>query len=250
MRVLRILAALVYVRRFRQVFAAVTLGDHLAQRKQRVVRDARGIGTDIGHQTQRAHTLDVHALIKLLGDLHGLAGGEVQLARGLLLQVGGGERRRGVLLALALLHAAHGELDVHQLGQHAGRLRFALELALFAGGSGVAGVEFTASGGKFRFDIPVFLGHKFLDFLLALADHRRGDGLHAPGGQPLANLAPQKRADFVADQTVEHTARLLRVHKVEIHGARTLDRGLHGLAGDLVKLDAAGFGRVDAQKRR
>ena len=105
MRILRALAALVDHRLLRHILRAVAAFNRLARRGNGLVGQAHAVGTDVGDQAQRAAALDVHALVELLGDLHGLARGEAQLAAGLLLQVRGGERRSRMLVPLAALDA-------------------------------------------------------------------------------------------------------------------------------------------------
>jgi hypothetical protein len=58
--------------------------------------------------------------------------------------------------------------------------------------------------------------------------------------RPAAQLAPQQRADLVADQPIQHAPRLLRVHAVKVNRARALQGALHGGGGDFVELDALG----------
>ena len=48
--------------------------------------DAHGVSTHVGDETYTGGT-DVHALVELLGNLHGLAGGEAQPIRRRLLQL-------------------------------------------------------------------------------------------------------------------------------------------------------------------
>ena len=96
MGVLRALAGLVGVGLFGQVVLAVGApAIDAAHGLNRLVRDAGGVGTDVRDQTLRALAGQLHAFVELLGDLHGFLGGEAQLARGLLLEVGGGKGRSG-----------------------------------------------------------------------------------------------------------------------------------------------------------
>ena len=101
---------------------------------QRVVREPQGVGTHIGDETDRALTGDVDALIELLGDGHGAAGGHVQLPAGLLLKGGGGEGGRRLALLLRPPDAGDHKgvgLDVLQDGVHlllVGKLRLLLAL--------------------------------------------------------------------------------------------------------------------------
>ena len=61
------------------------------------------VGPHIGDEPDRALAREVDALVEPLGERHGLARAEPELARGLLLQRRGGERRRRRALALLAL---------------------------------------------------------------------------------------------------------------------------------------------------
>ena len=64
---------------------------------------------------------------------------------------------------------------------------------------------------------PVFLWDEALYLFLALADYAQRDGLHAPGGEAALHLVPEQRAELVADEAVEHAARLLRLDEVHVY---------------------------------
>ena len=246
-RVLRVLAALVDVGLGGQVLGRIILGDVLARGGQRLVGQAGGVGTDVGDQTHGALALDVHALVEHLRDLHGLFRGEGQLAHGLLLQVRGGKGRRRVLFALASLDGGDGVALAAQRGNGVICLPLRGDVVLFVAGADVFCVEFLRAVGELTGDGPVFLRHECVDLGLAVHDHARGHGLHAAGGQTLAHLGPQQRADLVAHEAVEHAARLLGVHQLQVDGARLFHRGLDGLRGDLVELHAAVGGGIDLE---
>ena len=89
--------------------------------------------------------------------------------------------------------------------------------------------------GETRRDVPVLLGHERLDLALAIADQLEGDRLHAPGAQAAPDLVPQDRADLVADQPIEHAARLLRIDHPHVDLAGMLDGLENRLLGDLVE---------------
>ena len=67
------------------VIVTVAAGDEGLGRGQGLLADPQGVGTHIGDEAHGALALDVHALVQLLGDGHGAAGGHVQLAGRLLL---------------------------------------------------------------------------------------------------------------------------------------------------------------------
>ena len=96
---------------------------------------------------------------------------------------------------------------------------------------------------------PVFLRLEGLDFLFTVIDHAHGDGLHAARGEAAADLLPQKRAQLIAHDAVEHAARLLRVDQILVDGARLLDALGDDLFCDLVEGHALGLFIVQIQKR-
>ena len=87
----------VFARRRRHVVVAEILGDDAPRRRDRLGREIDAVGAHIGDEAGRA-VADVDAFIEALGDLHGARRREAELARRLLLQGRGGERRIGVAL--------------------------------------------------------------------------------------------------------------------------------------------------------
>ena len=252
MGVLGVLTALVLVGRFRQILLAEALRDVFSQSGQGLVADAHAVGTDIGDDTLCTLALQVNALVELLDDLHGLGGGEAQLAAGLLLQAGGGEGSGGHLALLTLLHA--GDSEGGGLNPFHGPGGFLSvgdgRLLTIQGGQAHAEVLPAALlllHGGLAGDLPVFLGDEVLDVLLPHDHHAGGHGLHATGGQALLDLRPQQRTDLVAHQPVQHAPGLLSVHAAHVQGTWGLQGLLDGLLGDLMKLNAAGLVGVDAQ---
>ena len=69
-------------------------------------------------------------------------------------------------------------------------------------------------------DFPEFVGDERLDLPLALDDQPDRDALHPAGRQALGDLPPQERADFIADDAVENSPRLLGVDPVHVDGVR------------------------------
>ena len=96
---------------------------------------------------------------------------------------------------------------------------------------------------------PVFLRLEGLNFLFAVVDHAHSDGLHAARGETAADLLPQKRAQLIAHDAVEHAASLLRVDQILVDGARLLDALGDDLFRDLVEGHALGLFIVQIQKR-
>ena len=245
--VLRGLAALVDVGLSGQEGLAIGVFDHLAHRGERLVGDASGVRADIGHKALQALARQFHALVELLGDLHGLAGVEVEFARSLLLQIGGGKRRGGQFAALALFDGTH---IVRPLAgareQRVARLA-GVHVHFFAVFAVKARGQLRAAHAETSGDVVVLLGQEGVDLVFAVADHLRRHGLHAAGGKALFHLRPEDGADLIAHQAVEHAPRLLGVDAVDVDAARVLDGGLDGLHRHLVELDAAGRMFVDAQ---
>ena len=99
-RILCVFASLIDIGRFGQVLRRKVGRDIVARGGQRLVGQTRGVGADIRNQADRAFTLDVHAFIEHLRDLHGLLRGEGELAHGFLLKVRGRKGRLRILPAL------------------------------------------------------------------------------------------------------------------------------------------------------
>ena len=109
MRLLRVLdLALVFARRRRQVVGAVARRDMVADRGDRLARHLHAVGPHIGDQAGGL-AADIDAFVELLRQPHGLLRAEAQLARRLLLQRRGGERRMRVALDALLLDRADVE---------------------------------------------------------------------------------------------------------------------------------------------
>jgi hypothetical protein len=87
-------------------------------------------------------------------------------------------------------------------------------------------------------DRPVFAGGETIDLALALHNKTNRDALHAASAQALGDLAPQQRRDFVADDAVEDSPRLLRVDPALVDQVRILERLLDFGLGDGVEDDA------------
>src|SRR5690606_19053160 len=213
--------------------------DHVADLAQRLGRQVDRVGTHVADQADGAFLADAHAFIELLRHLHGALGGEAELARGLLLQRGGGER--GGRAALALLAGYVGDVQGAAGGPGDALARGFRALAV---GDGelfeLPAVELDQLGGErlrrmraLGLDRPVFARDERLDLLLALDDHAQRRRLHAAGGQAALHLSPQHGRKVEADQVVERAARLLRIDQVAGDGARLFHRLADGARGDL-----------------
>ena len=206
------------------------------------VRHAQRVGTHIGDQTDGAEALDVDAFIQRLGGAHRAGGGKAQRAAGVLLQRGGDERRGRGAPALAFVDFGNRIGLAFERGKD--RVGFGLVLHRHLGPVRFGGQARGESRAVLRFQagvqVPVFLGVKVFDLQFAVADQAHGHALHAPGRKPAAHLAPQKRAELVADQAVQLAPGLLGVEQVYVDGARVGHALLHAFFGDLVKRDAVG----------
>ncbi len=86
---------------------------------------------------------------------------------------------------------------------------------------------------------PVLDWHEREDVALAVDDHSHRHRLDAAGGQAAPDLASEEGADRVADEAIEHAARLLGIDAVHIDAARVVEGIQDRAARDFVKLDAA-----------
>ena len=243
-RVLRVLLRLEGVGRLRQKLRAILLADQLAHLGDRVVRDARRIGTHVGDQADGSLFAQINAFIQALGDHHGALHAEAQLARGVLLELAGRKRGSRILAPLFLLDRAHRPRCALEFLFQLLRRLLVGEHVLLGIGSHQARVERRRLRARqVRIERPIFRGIERLDVALALYDQPQRDGLHAPGRQPTAHLVPKQRRHLVPDQAIQHAAGLLRVYQVAIDVAGMLKRLLHGLLRNFVKrnsLDAGG----------
>ena len=193
----------------------------------------------------------LHAFVQPLGNLHRPLH---RVARGLL-QLAGDEGGRGVALALFGRDRRHDERGAFEIAQHLFRLLLVADLQRLVAPLDELRFEVGRQrAGERREQVPVFFGDELSDQLLAIADELERDRLHASRAESAANLVPEDRADLVADEPIEHAARLLRIDHLHVDGARMLHRFLHRLLGDLVEhqavdlflLPAELFGEVPA----
>ena len=166
---------------------------HLGDLAERGVGDVHRVGPHIGDEPDRTLARKVDALVQALGERHGLAGAEPQLAGGLLLQRRGRERRRRGSLALLLLdlgHAVGGTVQAFHVLRGI-RLRAQVNALLVRSGGDLAlGDLHQAShesllwpliGRQPDVDAPILDGVERGDLTLAFNDQSDRDGLHAAG---------------------------------------------------------------------
>src|SRR5213078_4978616 len=113
--------------------------------------------------------------------------------------------------ALALFDRRDLEGQLERVGDDGLRARLILDLGLVAVELVQPGLEPLAVLLEVGLDGPVLLGNELADLLLALADQPQRYGLHPTRRQAGLDALPEERGRLVADQAVEHAARLLGV---------------------------------------
>ena len=225
----------------RDVVRAERRGDIVAAGGLRLGGDVHGIGSHVGDEADGA-VVERDAFIKLLGGLHGLVRRESHGGACGLLERAGDERRRREF-------AAGRGLQVGDAPRGGVTDQFAQGFRLFpVGDVGVPAVDLRqfraegTSGGGFRvekrLEDPVFLRDERQNFAFAFADEAERHGLHASRADAAFDAGPEQRADLIADDAVEHAARLLGVHAVHVDLAGRLECAVDGAAGDLVEGNA------------
>ena len=222
MAVLRVGARLEVARLRGQIALAPAVADELHGLLHRVLGNAQRVGTHVGDEAHGAHAGDLHALVQLLRGLHRALGLKAELAGRLLLQGRGDERRRGLLVLLALFDGIDAEVCRLKRRENRVRLLLVRDLDLAAAVAVERRAENTARalGCQARIDRPVFLGLEFADLLLTVDDDAQRDRLHAPGGKAAADRFREERTQRIADEAVENAARLLGVDEIEVDRAR------------------------------
>ncbi len=230
---------LVDVRLVRKVLVAIELRDHLATRSDRVVGNARRVGTHVGDQTNLTVGARFDTFVQLLRDHHGLARTEAKHRRRLLLQLTGRERRSWATRLRLDFETRELEQLIADLFDD--RLRGGLVEVLVDAHVTDAlelGREADAIHLEVRGDAPVLFLNERADLFLALDDEPHGHRLNATGGEPLRDLLPEQRRQLVAHDAVEHAASLLRFHLVHVELARLFEGSEDRLLRDLVEHDA------------
>ena len=193
---------------------------------------------------------EIHALVKLLRNLHSALGMKAEaLGRGLL-QRRGLKRRLRALGFFRFFDAAYPKFPRaagidNFLRRISGRkLDFPvcvpekLRLSLLV-----------SAKGKNRFNRPKFLRNEFFDFRFAFHDNPCGDGLHTSRRKTAFYGFPKVRAELIAHNPVKHAARLLGIDEIHIDCARMLDLRLDGVLGNFIERHAVRLLRRDAEDR-
>ena len=194
----------------------IVLGDDIAHRTDRLAGNLDPVGPHIG---------DAAVLIQPLRHAHRVAGGEAQLARRLLLQRRGGERRIGVARRRLGFDRRNREapgLD-RRLGAHRIDLVAEVELGQFPA------VEHrqpcrerrAARRGHRSLDRPVFSRPVRFDLAFAIDNDAQRYRLHAARTLGPRQLAPQHRRQGEADKIVERPPRPIGIDQIGIEIARS-----------------------------
>ena len=252
---------LVPARLGQRVMPAVVLLDELRDLAERRVRDRHGVRPHVGDQAGRPLAGQVEPLVEPLGERHGLAGAEPELASGLLLERGGRERRRRRALPLLLLHADDpvggpaeplGVLLGVSLGPEEQPLLVGTggELALGDLGEPCEERLVDVLGGEPDVDAPVLDRNESIDLALPLHDEAHGHRLDATGGQARLDPLPQERRDLVADESIEDPPGLLGVEELHVDRPRVREGLEDGVPGDLGEGHALRTRGLHAQEGR
>ena len=230
-----------------QIVRAELVGDEAARLGQRLPGDARGIGPHVSDQPNRTLLPQVHSLIELLGDGHGLPGGETQTPGGVLLEGGGDKRGKGPAAALFSLDLGDPIFRSLQVGQDLLGPGLVRDFRLFPVDPVQGRLE--RRGGVDRHpsgEGPVFHRNELFNLVFAVADDAQGDRLDAPGAQPpVSKASAQERTQLIAHQPIQDPAGLLGLDLVPVDLPGLRDRPGHGLFGDLVEGDPVDLGAGD-----
>src|SRR6185437_5914347 len=210
----------------------------------------RRVRTHVGDEADRPVVAEVDALVEILRYAHGALGAERQLLGRLLLKRGRGERRRRILATFATLDVGDAKVFARgEVGDDALRLGLVMDLGLLAVDVMEFGGEALAVLLEQRFDRPVLDRLERADLPLPLHDEPERDGLHAAGRDSLLYGFPKHRARLVADEAVEHAARLLGFDLLGVDRPGIQDGALHRVFRDLVKEHALDRQRAGAALR-
>ena len=238
--VLRPLQLAEVVRPLGEEVASEPLADELPHLPERLLRDPGGVGPQVGDQSDAVSGAKVHPLVEPLCGAHGPRGREAEQGGRLPLHGAGDEGRGSFLLAVLRLDLRHPvvarlekALDRPGRGLLA-RRRLPREALRNFGGRPQRGA---VAGQQERVDRPVLLDVEGPDLAFARADQAESHRLHAPGGETGSDLAGKERRDLVADDPVQHPARLLGLDLVPVHLGRALQRAPDRRRGDLVEGD-------------
>ena len=229
------------VRLFGQVALVELRVDVLACLLDRGVRDADGIGSHVGNETDRSLIPKLHTLIQLLRRAHRPPGGKAQLFRRFLLHRAGRERGRRLAAAFSPLHRSHDERELLNFGDDVARRLLGFDLGLVPAELLEPRLKRLPVLLEIGGDRPVLLRHKLPDLLLALDDQTQGDRLHATRRQAGLDALPEHRRRLVADQAIQDPPGLLGVDLALVDVERIRQGLRDGIFRDFMEQDAADF---------
>src|SRR5436305_12146326 len=170
-RSLRVFLLFERVGSFRKIILPVLLADVFAYFSDRLGSDAGRVGTHISNEADGSFFAELDAFVQALRDHHGALHTETQLARSVLLQLAGGERRRGIATALLVINAPHYPIGFFQRDADLFRFLAVANLDLFFTFSNESRVESRRlAGGEVGINGPVFLLLEGLDLALTFDD--------------------------------------------------------------------------------
>ena len=226
------------------VLLTVAAHDKLLSGGNGLFADAERVGTHIGDQTHGALAFNIHALVKLLGNGHGAAGGHAELAAGLLLHGGGGKGGRGRTVLIRPLHGLDGKDSILRLLYHGFHLGGGFQLCLLAVLPVIPGGEgqlFHVIAGEVGVQRPVFLRLEILDLPLPVIYHSGGNRLDPSCGQAPLDLLPQQGTELIAHQPVQNTPGLLGIHQILVDVPGIFDALADHVLRDLIEGDPLCF---------
>ena len=253
MRLLGIAASGLVPARLGDRVGLAILGLHqLGDLTERRIGDRDRVGSHVGDQADRAVAGEVDTFIEALRDLHRPAGAEPQLARGLLLQRRGRERRRGRSLALLLLNGGDAVPRVAERGgvrvgvavgaeDETLLVRTRCQLPIGHLNEPCNERLLRVLGREADVDAPILHRVERIDLALALDDQPHGHRLDTAGRKARLHALPQQRRDLVPDQAVEDPPRLLGVGEVPVDPAGVREGIEDRVARDLGERDPVGL---------
>ena len=249
-RILCLLAHCVDIGTCRDIVLAVFLTEKRPRFVHGKIGDTRRIRSHIGDKTRGTVSPEYNALIELLGDHHRTAGGKAELACRILLERARCKRRSCLLAAFAPPHLLDGKLLPRKVVSQLFRLRLTVQRKFLAVRMCHVRHKYTLALLQLCLNRPVLFGLECLDLTLPITDQAYGHRLNTSGGQPLAHFAPEKRRQLIADDTIEHTSCLLRIHLLHVNGARVPHCFLNRRLCDLMEDNPTIILRVDPKDVR
>ena len=185
------------------------------------------------------HVGDATSLVERLRHTHGLRNREAQFAGRFLLEGGSGEWWCWALGERTQIHIANGKRGIFTRLKECHGIVAAIKAARqFCRQRGIGAKRLHGTR-----HTEVWLTLEIGNLLLAVGNEAHSHTLHTASRQTRLNLAPKHWRKFKTHNAVEHTARLLGVHQIDVDIARVFDSLKNGWFGDFVKHDTArGFG--------